>query len=284
MRSTSTPLAFMAVLAASTVLAAPAPAAIKARVAEQKVARRAANPNNHLTGRNISSALLQGKEFDEPTQTTYSSNWCGAVQVSPPAGTYTAIAGSWNLPAVSAPTTGNGEWYNSEWVGIDGDTCGSAILQAGTVSYVEVTAAGTSTGAYAWYEWYPQAEIEIPAFDVAEGDTVTVTITSTSDSTGEVVLENGSTSTTITVSAPDAAATLCGENAEWILEDFSSGGGEVEFADFAEVDFTGCTASTSSGDTSDISGATIMDIKQSGTVLASAVEVSSSELKITYGG
>jgi len=277
MKFTST-TALLVGLFVTSIAAAPAPENIKSLVRENRQRRRDANIEARLTG-NFSSLPIQGKEFDQATQTSYSTNWAGAVQVSPPAGTFTAIAGSWTLPTVSTPSGGSGEYYNSEWVGIDGDTCESAILQAGTVSYVD----GKTTGAYAWYEWYPQAEKEITGFSVAAGDTVTVTIKSTSDSEGTVVIENGAKSTTITVSAPRAAATLCGENAEWILEDFSSGSSLVPFADFTAVEFTGCTATTSTGATADISGADMLDIRQSGTVLATATEVSATELKVTYG-
>jgi len=41
-------------------------------------------------------------------------------------GTFTSVTGTFTVPTPSGPDGGA-----SVWVGIDGDTCGSAILQAG---------------------------------------------------------------------------------------------------------------------------------------------------------
>lgn len=71
-------------------------------------------------------------------------------------------------------------------------------------------------------------------------------------------------------------------NAEWIVEDFSSGGSLVPFADFGTVTFTGASASGSSG-TVTPSGATLIDIKQNGEVLTSS-SVSGSSVTVEYTG
>lgn len=71
-------------------------------------------------------------------------------------------------------------------------------------------------------------------------------------------------------------------NAEWIVEDFSSGGSLVPFADFGTVTFTGASASGSSG-TVTPSGATLIDIKQNGKVLTSS-SVSGSSVTVEYVG
>lgn len=52
----------------------------------------------------------------------YSGNWAGAILI----GTgYTSVTGTFTVPTPS--TAGSG----SAWVGIDGDTCSTAILQTG---------------------------------------------------------------------------------------------------------------------------------------------------------
>lgn len=56
------------------------------------------------------------------TNVQYSSNWAGAILI----GTgYTSVTGTFTVPTPS--TAGSG----SAWVGIDGDTCDTAILQTG---------------------------------------------------------------------------------------------------------------------------------------------------------
>jgi hypothetical protein len=56
----------------------------------------------------------------------YSSNWAGAVYNSPK-GTYKSVTGTFTVPKA----TGSSGASASAWVGIDGDSCGNAILQTG---------------------------------------------------------------------------------------------------------------------------------------------------------
>lgn len=65
------------------------------------------------------------------------------------------------------------------------------------------------------------------------------------------------------------------------MEDYESGGSLVSFADFGTVDFTSCSA-VKSGKTVGVTGATIIDLKQDGTVLTNCEIVSSSEVECTY--
>jgi hypothetical protein len=41
------------------------------------------------------------------------------------------VTGTFKVPTPSAPSGGSGTYSASAWVGIDGDTCDSAILQTG---------------------------------------------------------------------------------------------------------------------------------------------------------
>jgi hypothetical protein len=256
------------------------------------IARRRQQQEAGLAARDISSLNLQSEAIitlgeDETLGLIYSSNWAGAVQTSPPSGTFETAYGQWALPTVSQPpsASGPGTWYSAEWVGIDGYSCPTAILQAGTISYVTVDASGgVTTGAEVWYEWYPASAISLPNFSVDAGDNIKVSIRATSNLTGEVTIQNLSMgqSTSINVSAPDSTATLCGSSAEWILEDFSSGG-LVPFSAFTNVYFKHCVATTTGGDRIGLDGSTLIDIYQSNKVLASAVQVSSSELEVYYG-
>ena len=213
----------------------------------------------------------------------YSSNWAGAVLTAPPSGeTFVTVSATWTLPTLSQPpNSASGTYYGSEWVGIDGYNTAS-ILQAGTLSYVEASGA---QGAMAWYEWYPQSLIYFDNFEVSPGDSVSFSVHATSSTTGIVTVENNSkgTSTSTNVNAPASDNALAGQNAEWIYEDFSSGGGLVPFAAFTPASLTSCSAVTSGGTTETLDGATILDIEQGSSVLASASVSGSSEVDVSYG-
>lgn len=65
---------------------------------------------------------------------SYSTNWAGAVQI----GTgYDSITGTIEVPTASVPSGGSSrkQYAASAWVGIDGDTCSTAILQTGVDFY-----------------------------------------------------------------------------------------------------------------------------------------------------
>lgn len=71
-------------------------------------------------------------------------------------------------------------------------------------------------------------------------------------------------------------ATLCGKDAEWIVEDFTQGSSLVPFANFGSVTFTGTSAAGLVGLTS--SGANVYDIKQGSKVMTSTSIVDDSVL------
>lgn len=81
------------------------------------------------------------------TDVEYSQNWAGAVIVSSNVTSVTAVI---TVPSISS-TGGSSEQCVSAWVGIDGDTCDTAILQTGIDFCIEDGA----TTYDPWYEWYP---------------------------------------------------------------------------------------------------------------------------------
>lgn len=83
------------------------------------------------------------------TEVEYSENWAGAVIVSSDITSVTAVI---TVPGVTS-TGSSGEQCASAWVGIDGDTCETAILQTGIDFCIENGEASYD----AWYEWYPGA-------------------------------------------------------------------------------------------------------------------------------
>lgn len=128
----------------------------------------------------------------------------------------------------------------------------------------------------AWLEYIPAAEV-LYTGDISfkEGDSVTVSIEVTSSTGGKASVKNNSNGQSVT-QAISSSTPLCQKDAEWIVEDFSSNGGEVPFGDFGTVVFTDGSATKVDGTTVTPSGATVYDIQQGG------VDMTSS--KLTDGG
>jgi hypothetical protein len=110
-----------------------------------------------------------------------------------------------------------------------------------------------------------------------------VKVTKISDEGGVTTFDNTSSgeSKSHTFSG-QTDGTLCGQDAEWIVEDFESGSSLVPFADFGTVTFTGASAViggstvTPGGDDADT-----IYIQQSGPILTSTT-ISGSEVTVTY--
>ncbi|KAG9316723.1 peptidase A4 family-domain-containing protein [Chiua virens] len=189
----------------------------------------------------------------------YSENWAGAVWAEG-SGTFTTVTGTFTVPAPS----GSSGSAASAWVGIDGDTCDTAILQTG-IDFTVDSNGGAS---------YDAVSPSVP------GDEIKTTVTAYSTTSGVAIIENVTTGKTVTQDLTSSYA-LCEENAEWIVEDFEENGALVPFADFGTVTFSSATASGSSGSTYTPTGATLIDIEQNNKVLTS-VSTSGSTLTVKY--
>ncbi len=131
------------------------------------------------------------------------------------------------------------------------------------------------------YEWYPDYAYDFSGITIAAGDTITMTVTVSSKTGGTAVVENVTRGQSVTHTFRSQTGSLCQTNAEWIVEDFSSGGSLVPFADFDSVTFTGASASTGSGSVG-VTGATIIDIRQNSQVLTDCNTSGSSSVTCTY--
>jgi hypothetical protein len=109
---------------------------------------------------------------DTTSDVTYSTNWGGAVYSDPPSGeTFNAVSASFIVPTPSVPSgvdTTDGEYAASIWVGIDGYTASTAILQTG----IDVVVSSSGEVSFdSWYEWYPDSsyyfDLDISAGDVS---------------------------------------------------------------------------------------------------------------------
>ncbi|KAF2636262.1 acid protease [Massarina eburnea CBS 473.64] len=211
----------------------------------------------------------------------YSSNWSGAVLESPPSGTtFTSASGRFTVPTPKHVGSGSTE-SSSAWVGIDGDTYGNAILQAG----IDFTVTSSGAVSYdSWYEWYPDYAYDFSGFSVKAGDVIQIDIVATTTSKGTVTLTNESTGKSVskTLSAPSSSAKLGGQNAEWIVEDFEEDGSLVALSNFGTVVFTGAKAGTASGTSVGLTGATVIDIKQNNVVYTDVTIDSSSQVTVKY--
>lgn len=127
-----------------------ADAAFGARLTQarrERAAKRALERTS-LPRQQVDDGVLDGVSIsNDSAHVEYSSNWAGAVLI----GTgYKSVTGTITVPTPSTPSGGSSrtEYAASAWVGIDGDTCQTAILQTGVDFYVE----GSSVGFDAWYE------------------------------------------------------------------------------------------------------------------------------------
>ncbi|KIL61663.1 hypothetical protein M378DRAFT_82209 [Amanita muscaria Koide BX008] len=244
-------------LLASTAFAAP-----EGQVRRRRAAGRQSQPLKRLQTTGVSDASAASNT----SHVQYSSNWAGAVW-----DTYPAVTGTFTVPTPSAP---NG--YASAWVGIDGDTCQTAILQTG----VDFNLVNGVVSYDAWYEWFPDYAYYFNGITINSGNVIKLTVTASSTTTGTAVIQNLSNGQTVTQSLSYPQYPLCEQNAEWIVEDFSSGGGLVPFCDFGTVTFTNAVAYMNGGGSITPNGATEIDIQQ-GTVLTSVSE-SASGVTIKY--
>ncbi|EPS31060.1 Aspergillopepsin-2 [Penicillium oxalicum] len=273
---------FAAALTTATLvagaLAAPRSGLVERLEARGILTRRSIPP--HKIGDRVAENGVLLKTDDSDSEVQYSKNWAGVVREQPPAAsaTYTEVSATFTVPTPTATDHSGKVQAASAWVGIDGDTYTKAILQTGIDAYVS-----NGQRAYdAWYEWYPNAA-ETFDLELTAGDEIVAIVKSNSPSEGVAIIENRSTgqNVTKTISAPSSTATLGGQNAEWIVEDFNSGSTMVPFANFGRVDFTGALAKTSIGDYG-VEDATILEIQQNGVVLAGVEIQSDSEFTVIY--
>ncbi|KAI1413065.1 peptidase A4 family-domain-containing protein [Hypoxylon sp. FL1857] len=260
-----------ALLCSNLVLGAPGTAMRRQRAADRLAERRLSRGSNTLqrVDNELGVTSKNGTAHVE-----YSSNWAGAVLIG---SGYKTVTGSFVVPTPKAPSGGSSSttYSASAWVGIDGDTCQTAILQTG----VDFTVRGSSVSYDAWYEWYPDyGAYDFSGIPIKAGDTITVTVTASSSTGGTATVENVTTGKKVSHTFTSQSGSLCETNAEWIVEDYSSGGSLVSFADFGTVQFTGASVNGGTG----VSGATIIDIQQNGKILTDCSTSGSSTVVCEY--
>jgi hypothetical protein len=153
-------------LLASTVLSAPHNHGLFHRM------ERRARQGSSLNRAKYSSSKATSTDTESSSSIEYSENWSGAAITSPPSGqTFNAVSGTFTAPTPCVPSgaaASVGDYAASAWVGIDGNTYSTAILQTG----VDFTVSSSGEVFYdAWYEWYPDSaqdfDLHISAGDVS---------------------------------------------------------------------------------------------------------------------
>lgn len=142
-------------LCANLALAAPGTAMRRQRAADRIAERRVSRASNTLQPAENDFGVA---DKNDTAHVEYSSNWAGAVLIG---SGYTSVTGTIVVPTPKVPSGGSSstQYSASAWVGIDGDTCETAILQTG----VDFTVRGSSVSFDAWYEWYPDYVSELRA-------------------------------------------------------------------------------------------------------------------------
>ena len=188
-------------------------------------AKQAVTPQVMATGRRHIRALMANTATTtHRAGTLLSTNWAGQTLLGSArsfgGGSYAEVLGQWQLPVVQqAIGTCGGTDVSSMWVGIDGASSSSDVLQAGTEADVSCGGGYYQPSYYAWFEWYPNYEYEITNFPVAPGESVFVVVQATSATTPNAIfvdLQSGQY-TAVGFSAP-AGTRLVGDSAEWIVE------------------------------------------------------------------
>ena len=134
----------------------------------------------------------------------------------------------------------------------------------------------------AWYEWWPADWVDFIDFEVNPGDTIQAVIVLQSPRSGIAELSNHNTGKGASEFL-SSTYLLCGQDAEWIVEDYTSNGEQVPFADFGSVTFTGAaTLANGLGEISpDQPDVLMYDILQYNEVLTSVV-VDGSSVTVSY--
>jgi hypothetical protein len=191
-----------------------------------------------------------------------SKNWSGAFQTS---SQVTEVHATVNFPHVSIPKGGRTdiEYGGSAWVGIDGASCQTTILQTG-IDWIIRNGKPRYT---AWFEWLPHYSTEFVGMDVRPGDNITMKVAvdvGNNGTAGTAWITNESTMQKIMHHFDGPEVGLCETNAEWIVEDFLTGDGLVPFAWFEDVTFRNASWTHGGAKVEGLSGSTMIELVQDG--------------------
>jgi hypothetical protein len=174
-----------------------------------------------------------------------SDNWSGAAHFPPSGMPYGFVGGQWTVPSPNTKTDGN--YFASEWVGIDGWNS-KDVLQAGTETEILKLSFLKATWIYTWWEWYPAGEVKISNLPVSTGDVMYCLICADKPDHATVNFSNQSqgVGTRFEVTPPSGWK-LIGNVAEWIVERPTINKSVANLTDYAACYFDECIAGGAGG-------------------------------------
>jgi hypothetical protein len=159
-----------------------------------------------------------------------STNWSGYADTANGGYAFNSVSATWTEPAVSTQSSSS-YVAASFWVGLDGFNS-STVEQTGTQAVVGANGAVSYT---AWYELYPQVEVQV--FNVNPGDQISASVAYNSSANDYTFVIKDLTShasyTTTTVNQQTLSAAR--SSAEWIVEapEFGTSSGSYQLATLA---------------------------------------------------
>jgi hypothetical protein len=171
--------------------------------------------------------------------------WSGGVVHAAAGQLFGWVTGRWNVPDVTPPTVGRGNWNSFAWIGIDGT---ADVTQIGTVQSVTADDKGhVSKSCYAVYEWWPQGWTAISNFPPAN--------------------------------------TVSQENqAEWIFERPGVTGASPQLPDFGEICFDSALGGYGLEFVADDGPDTVLNMVQNSVTVATTTIETPTLIKIAYTG
>lgn len=240
-------------------------------------------------------------ELPPPASFAQSSNWSGYIV--PSGAVVTDVSGEWTVPTLNCADTTNAG--SSTWVGTGGAGSGTGdLLQTG----IEDNCVDGAQEDVGWWEEYPEVyEVDFSDFPVSPGDSIEAFVYQiTSDCTtdcGQWVteLEDFTTGLVGYMSTGDNAwgvGTIGGggyteegttnvtysggTTAEWIVEDYATGGGAlVPFANYGTVDFSDLQIG---GSTPDLTTGEGVEMDQYGVVVSTPSAPGAGSFSVSYSG
>ncbi|OAA57298.1 Concanavalin A-like lectin/glucanase [Cordyceps fumosorosea ARSEF 2679] len=205
-----------------------------------------------------------------------SRGWSGAIQEAD-SGTWNFVQGTVVLPTLNDQNNPKGS--GDIWVGIDGNNCGTAILQTGIVCYGDGSF-------WVWTEWW---QYNMQDYDtnlgVSGGDTVRMTVNATSTTSGTTLIENLTTGKSVSQTfTGETRYPLCESDAEWIVEDFQENGKPVPLVNWGTIEFTNTVAS-GPGTSVTAAGSELINIKlDDGTIVTQSSVDNDGNVFVKYIG
>jgi Peptidase A4 family len=227
---------------------------------------------------------IEGRGHLRPNLVTVEHGfWSGAVVHATDGEAFTWVVGRWNVPDVTPPVQGKGDWYSLAWIGIDGN---ADVTQIGTVQSVSADSQGhLNKHCYAIYEWFPNSWSAITNFPVSFGDTLIglICMQSLTEAWFSLINLTSKTHAAFTFTAPSGTVSL--ENqVEWIFEHPGVKGESPELPNFGDTYFDSAMGGRGLEFLANAGTDTVINMVMDGTTVATTTVETPTLIKIAYTG